>query len=386
MPSIVFVHGIGVRDDGYPAVWPHLDGRLREMRPDRPIGFCFWGGDHGARLGPPAGLTGEAEPDLQAELWAASFADPWWELATLAEKAAQEPVTPLPPHLPRSGPVLRDRVLALGAATIPAASGLDRHLAAAVGDLLGSVVAKECFGRADTIGTELPAALARALVVLTVERAEADGPIVLPRHALDDFEAILITELGGRPMAIVPSWMRRLAGRLVRPYVEAGLRPISWAMAAGRGPLTRGVTPYLGDVMVYLARGDAIRDKIVASVTTQPGPVDLIAHSLGGIACFDLLAQGLLPQVRSLTTVGTQVSYLYRIGALPGLDRDVPVPPLPRWVNVVDRHDALSFPAEPWFPGAVTDHRLDSGLPFPLAHSAYFRNDAFYDLLDEVLA
>ncbi|MEV6599744.1 hypothetical protein AB0M36_23220 [Actinoplanes sp. NPDC051346] len=379
MPSIVFVHGIGVRDDEYRAVWPHLSGRLGELFPGTPATFCFWGGEHGARLDddvPPA-------PDPRAELWAASLADPWWELATLAEKAAQEPARPRPVHLPPAGPALRARLLALAAAPGIAGPDLGPHLAAAVEELLAATVVRECLSRAEAIGAELPSALARALVVLAVARAGTAGPAVLAPGTLDVAEAALVTALGGQPMA-VPGWMRRLAGRLIRPHLEAGLRPLSWALAAAREPLTRGVTPYLGDIMVYLARGERIRDAIAAGIAERPEPVDVIAHSLGGIACFDLLVRGRLPGVRSLVTVGSQISYLYGIDALPALRRGTPPPPLPTWVNVYDRHDALGFPARPAFPQA-DDRRLDSGLPFPLAHSAYFRNPAFYALLEEVI-
>ena len=345
------------------------------MRPESPAAFCYWGGDHGARLddsGPDEGL--------EDDLWAASFADPWWELVALAEKAAQQETALLPPHLPQPEPVLRARLAAVAELSIPAAEGLDRHLGAAVGDLTGTEVVEDCLTRAPAIRDELPAALARALVVLAVARAEADGPVVVPPGTLNALHAVLTTELGGKPM-LVPDWLSRLALRLVRPHIEAGLRPISWALAAARGPITQRITPYLGDVMVYLARGEPIREKIVATIAEQPGPVDVIGHSLGGVVCFDLLAQGRLPQVRSLVTVGTQIPYLYGIDALPGLRREASPPPMPPWVNVYDRHDALSFPAERAFPGVVTDRRLDSGLPFPLSHSAYFRNDAFYEVL-----
>src|SRR4051812_48404656 len=100
MKRVVFVHGIGVRDGAYPSVWPHVEKGLKA-----PAIFCYWGGEHGARLD---GATAPAEP-LPDDLWAVSMTDPWWELAALAEKAAHQEPAPLPPHLTPPGPILRRR-------------------------------------------------------------------------------------------------------------------------------------------------------------------------------------------------------------------------------------------------------------------------------------
>lgn len=382
MPSIVFVHGIGVRDEAYPGVWPHLRDALRRTHPTTPAAFCFWGGEHGARLDP---TPPPAPADPRAELWAAWFEDPAWALAALRERAAHD-VSPVPaPGRVQPGTLLRERLLGLrDAKNVLDEPELDEHLGDAVRDLLAMPVVDDCLSRADALGPELPVALARALVVLAVTRAGGAEPPVLAPGTLDRLDAILVTALGGRPMASF-SWLWRLAERLIRPPARAGLYPVSWALAMTREPLLRRVTPYLGDVLVYLSRGDAIRDSIVRAVAGQPGEVHLIAHSLGGIACFDLLAQGRLPSVRTLVTVGTQIAYLHRIDALPGLRRGSPLPRMPHWINVHDRQDQLSFPAEPEFGDAVRDRRLDSGLPFPLAHSAYFRNEKFHRLLAEVI-
>lgn len=382
MPSIVFVHGIGVRDEAYPGIWPHLRAGLERTHPGMPAEFCFWGGEHGARL---VTATAPEPGDPQAELWAATFEDPVWALVALLERAAQEPAPVSVPGRVPHGAWLRERLIELGdTADVLQDRELDAHLPAAVKDLLAMPVTNDCLSRAEAVGTELPVALSQALVVLTVTRAGGDQPPVLAPGTLDRLHDVLSTALGGRPMARF-SWLWTLAARLLRPPARAGLYPVSWAMAMGREPLLRHFTPYLGDVLVYLSRGEAIRDEIIHTVERQAGPVHLIAHSLGGIACFDLLAHGRLPTVQTLVTVGTQVAYLRQIDALPGLRRDGALPPLPEWVNVYDRQDALSFPAQPAFGAAVRDERLDSGLPFPLAHNAYFRNDSFYRLLADVI-
>lgn len=122
MPSIVFVHGIGVRDGECPAVRPYLENGLEAVRPAIPVTFCYWGGDHGARL--------DEEPDTP----------------------------PPPPHVQQPEQVLRARLAALRGPAVPEGAGLDRYLGDAVGDLTATEVAEDCLTRAPAIRDELPAA------------------------------------------------------------------------------------------------------------------------------------------------------------------------------------------------------------------------------------
>lgn len=388
MASLVFVHGIGVRNQGYPGVWPHLRDRLRTLRPAWQHDLCYWGGQHGARIQETVETADAAPTDEdQIQQWSALFNDPFWELRVLLEDARRHPFGARVPGQAAVGPVIRKRLEQVAAdppdelAAACAATGLAGHLAEAIDEALAVTEVDEALRLAEAIGPGIRAALARAVVAAAVVRAEP----VLVGEDLDRLYALTVTAFGGTPMA-VPNWLLSFAGRLIRPYVHAGLRPLTWAMSAAREPLTRNVTPYLGDIMLYLARGAAIRDEIARHVARLPAPVHVVAHSLGGIACLDLIAAGRLPQVQTLVSVGTQISYLYQIDALPLLARDAPVPALPDWFNVYDPHDLLSFPAEPAFgAGRVTDRRVRGGVPFPMSHSAYFRNDDFYRVLDEVL-
>jgi hypothetical protein len=388
MASVVFVHGIGVRDKDYRGIWPHLRDRLTSLRPDLSNDLCYWGGDQGARLHPtdiPDRV--ESADDERLERWAALIGDPYWELRSLAQGAVIAPGAGLVPGQRPQGPLIAARLRDLGTngPDAYASLGLAEHLPPAVEELLVAPEVIECLRLADAIGPALCGALAHAVVAVTLLRAQRTAAVPIAGDDLDRLDALTVTALGGTPMA-APGWLVGFAARLIRPYVHAGLRPVTWAVSAAREGVTRTVTPYLGDVMLYLSRGAAIRQEIARHVARQEPPVHVIAHSLGGIACLDLLADGRLPGVKTLVTVGTQVSYLYQINALPLLSRDEPVPPLPPWVNVYDRHDFLSFPAEPAF-GArvVTDRYVHSGVPFPMSHSAYFRNDAFYRVLGEVL-
>lgn len=100
----------------------------------------------------------------------------------------------------------------------------------------------------------------------------------------------------------------------------------------------------------------------------------------------DLLATQALPQVRLLVTVGSQAPLLYELNALPALPFGTDLPPtMPRWVNIFDRRDLLAYTGAGVFPGRVEDREVDNRAPFPRSRSAYFANERFYAVLDEVL-
>ncbi len=80
-----------------------------------------------------------------------------------------------------------------------------------------------------------------------------------------------------------------------------------------RGAVSDYVYPMAGDILVYQysERGQQIRQFIERQIKFEKEPVILLAHSLGGVACVELLAEKLrkgekLPQVKLLVTVGSQ--------------------------------------------------------------------------------
>ncbi|HEX3140362.1 MAG TPA: hypothetical protein VHQ87_09915, partial [Rhizobacter sp.] len=151
------------------------------------------------------------------------------------------------------------------------------------------------------------------------------------------------------------------------------------ALRRHRNDLSNAAALPVGDILLYQSRGEEIRKFIRSKIEQATGPVTLLAHSLGGIACFDLLALPNPPKVERLITVGSQSPLLYEIGALPSLKPPQTLPQgFPRWLNVYDRNDFLSYVAKGLF-STATDLEVDSGQPFPDSHSAYFSNDAVWD-------
>ena len=96
----------------------------------------------------------------------------------------------------------------------------------------------------------------------------------------------------------------------------------------------------------------------------------------------DLLIEEPCEGVELLVTAGSQAPFLYEIGALQSLATGQPLPErFPRWLNLYDRRDFLSYVGEKVFPGRVRDVEVNNRQPFPESHSAYWTNPAVWDAI-----
>jgi pimeloyl-ACP methyl ester carboxylesterase len=156
-----------------------------------------------------------------------------------------------------------------------------------------------------------------------------------------------------------------------------------------REQFSESAAPAAGDILLYQARGGLIRNyirrRVKQVVKENGGDVILLAHSLGGIACVDLLATTQLPVVKKLITVGSQASFLYEINALWSLRYGESLPSnFPEWLNLYDPYDFLSYLVAPVFKReTVRDCRIESGQPFPESHSAYWNNPDTWKAIEE---
>ncbi|WNI16430.1 hypothetical protein [Actinacidiphila sp. ITFR-21] len=393
---MIFVHGTGVREPGASETLGRVRDGLRPLRPEVGVVACSWGGSAGSALhanglsvpgyGQARGFPAAADddPDAAVELWGLLYLDPLLELRLPAVESAAR--TELPPGAAPPGEALTAAALSLGGdgrlRDLLEAAGLAGDFAAAVAAVVTAPEWRD-FLRTAGAGEDI-AVPARALLAESVRRRvarEAAAPS-LDGAARDAALARIVELLTGTDRALAPGTHRgpaRLVGRL------AGRLALGLASAQAvkrRSALTDAAHPAAGDVLLYLARGGAIRQAVAQAVRTAEPPVVLLAHSLGGIASLDLLVLTPLPQVALLVTVGSQAPFLYELGALPSLEHDQPLPPhVPRWLNVYDRRDLLGYVGGGVFPGRVEDVRVDSRQPFPLAHSAYWGNPELYRLL-----
>ena len=391
MTTLVLVHGIGAREPGRRPAVLRLTDAVAAANPKVQVQLCYWGGSFGAELladgaSLPAG-PGQAADPAGADLWALLDDDPLYEIRWLA--TAQPPAGRRPPHLPTLGRVLAatlgeivtERALAgdQELSRILVAAGLDDVIAGAVTVVLDAEPTRAVLREAAEPAGELRSALARAVVATAMTRAGVFGqPLELDGRTVAGIVAV-ITDRISDPATLVP------AGRRAGLGTRFGLGAAKWARRRYER-FAFGVTPYAGDVMKYLANGAPLRELVRTSIVDAAPPVVVLGHSLGGVACVDLLAGPDAPEVEALITLGSQAPYLYEIDALPQLRFGRQLPPrFPRWVNVFDPMDLLAFAAGRLFAGHASDRVVDNGAPFPRAHSAYFSNPEVHSLITEVL-
>ncbi|MFE9933775.1 hypothetical protein [Streptomyces sp. NPDC005533] len=412
----LFVHGTGVRRERHDRLFALVRERLTRRFPDAAVESCYWGDRFGATLGaggrsvPGLRRPGpDAEPDpVDAETaeWALLLADPLCELRVLAEAGwegragadgddVEDDGFAMPGVQPAGA-----RVLGLLAAVPPAppragdelgallyGTGLAAGFAAALETTARSAEAARAGARAahEPQARELATALARAVTAAALARAGAEADCTGAER--DRLVELLTTRLGGD--ARVPG--ARAAAVLGRLALRVTTQPL---LNAWRGSLTVGATPALGDILRYQARGHDLRTFLHARIAADPAPTVLIGHSLGGIALVDLLALAAargeaVPGAELLVTVGSQAPFLYELGALTALEPGAKLPyGFPRWLNVYDRQDVLSYLAGPVFPGdpRVSDHEVGSRQPFPACHSAYWKQDSLYERIEQAVA
>ena len=403
MTTVIFVHGTGGRKEAYAETLQQMEQSLQKRRPEAKLVPCLWGDLLGAKLNAggasiPTYKEAQGGHELTPEeesvrLWSSLYQDPFYELRLLglrplqAQRAVPGQLTP--------AQELKGRVETLSTA-IALQSRLD-----ALG--IGSVFKQACevitgadsklFGRLlETTSRPLDsdyAAIARAIVSASRLLCEEQGlyPWLLENDQLRD-EAV---------DAIQKTLTRDETARgILLNWTKSQLTGLAFGFGTNkikrkRGAVTDGAYPFAGDIMVYQAKGKKIREFIRSQIEHEQvkPPVILLAHSLGGIACVDLLVEhDLRAKIACLITVGSQAPFFYEIDALQTLAYGEPLPEhFPQWLNLYDLRDFLSYVGncEGIFPGKLTDVQVDNRQPFPEAHGAYWANEQTWNAIEKVL-
>ncbi|MFE4263585.1 hypothetical protein [Streptomyces sp. NPDC056883] len=412
----LFVHGTGVRRERHDTLFALVRDRLTARFPGATVDSCFWGERYGATLSadgrsvPGLGAPGTVPGPDQEEIaeWGLLIADPLCELRVLAEAGWDTASGGHPdddpdgdafamPGVQSAGGRVLELLDALSGvpgvpdggeqAALLLGTGLAAGFPAALESVSRSAEAARAGDRAtgETQARELAKALARAVTAAALASAGAEADCTGAER--DRLVELITARLGGD--ARFPG--ARAAAVLGRLALRVTTQPL---LNAWRGSLTVGATPALGDILRYQARGADLRAFLHERITAEPGPTVLIGHSLGGIALVDLLALAAargepVPGVELLVTVGSQAPFLYELGALAGVVPGTKLPyAFPRWLNVYDRQDVLSYLAEPVFPGdpRVSDQEIGSRQPFPACHSAYWKQDSLYARIERAVA
>jgi hypothetical protein len=382
--TIVFVHGTGVRLKAYRRGFDSAREQAAKFGITAAFVECAWGDPLGIAFEgrsvpgePSEKQLREAEEDFAQ--WSWLFDDPLHELLSLTIRDTSDVAKPPkpPPNRKPSWKQLWDKIAAYQPSSefelLLERGGLKAFWPQAWSQIVvPQDIAELAFERSAHELPEASNALARALVaelhVVAVghrhpgpNRALRDSLVL---RLLNDWEQVVYAKSG-----FFANLLKRAATRALRrhrnDFMDAAAFPI-------------------GDVLLYQSRGATVRDYIRSKIVKAEPPVTVIAHSLGGIACFDLLSMPDPPPITSLVTVGSQSSLLYEIGALASLKPPQPLPKgFPRWLNIYDRNDFLSYVAKPLFAEA-DDLEVESGQPFPESHSAYFTNDKTWMAIHEL--
>jgi hypothetical protein len=399
----VLVHGTGVREPAYTALFDHVRSNVAELAPGVPLLPCYWGGACGTQLHhsgksipeyDTARAIEDVDPDDAAAVrWDLLNQDPLLELRLLGSRATvgarlggdETPAEEMAGALERLEPAgaLADHL---------ARAGLTDTFDSARDTVAGSDAFRRAVASAEADVAELRFATARAVVVLAIRTADAalmasdgfDGHGVVPVWTVagpvrDEIVERVMDELGGQDRGVF-DWLGQQVTGLAAWY---GTRKVR----RKRGAITDAGSAAAGDILFYQARGTHIREFIAGAVRKAKPPVTLIAHSLGGIASVDLLVSGQVPEVELLVTVGSQAPYLYELNALVSLEWSQALPvDFPRWLNIYDPRDFLSYLAAPVFTGTqkgVRDVEVDNRESFPRSHSAYWSNPATWRAIAE---
>jgi hypothetical protein len=437
MTTVLFIHGTGTRETAYRTALSQIRDQLRDLQPAVRVEGFYWGGTLGTDLHfEGASIPGyqtsrgvlteslddESGPDaahvqaeIQSLIWEQLERDPLFEFRQLGAAVAS---VALPPGAAQQWPEALE-ALQHPLATTPSGQELEARLTAAhlSPDFKAAVDAVSESPLVRTVlAADAPAhlaVLARALLatLLVLPARTAAGNEALDALAMDaqqrDAWAGLLAEhlqdvrYPPNSRGVVEFAKHAFDDLVKAPFVWSAAHVATWRARKRRRSLTDGSSAAVGDILWYQAHGRRLREEIarLAVGYAQQGPVVLLAHSLGGIACVDTLIEQAPAGVKLLITAGSQAPYFYEIGALASKPlTPAPRPPLPhalpgtfpRWLNFHDPRDLLSYLAAPIFqtPGAgvpPADHELDNGCSFPASHSAYWQNPALWNLAKPVL-
>ena len=395
MTTVIFVHGTGVRQREYEKTFKTIQTKIHEKRSDIKVIPCLWGD----QLGTVLGANGESIPsydetlalnepleseDKEIVLWAYLYSNPLYELELLALKPGEDGSAN--PFEDSPGEELRLSVENLTIEGELTEKLTEAGIAGVFDEAKKQVVNSNAYNQVlqniSEISSEYYNAIARAITaaaILESEEKEEYPPILNDANLRDQVVKLLSQALVEEELGI-GNWVLGQIGGLALPaitnYVERK-----------RGDVTNKISPTPCDILLYQTRGQKIRDFIENIIASAEPPVVLIAHSLGGIACVDLLIEKSLPQVAHLITVGSQAPFLYEINALYSLEFGQPLPEhFPKWLNIYGKRDFLSYIGgkifnKPNQPEKVKDIEVISRQPFPRSHGAYWTNPTTWDAI-----
>jgi hypothetical protein len=407
--DIVYVHGIGVRGNAYNTEFRLIREKLsacdffKENGKEIKFHRCAWGDEYGSSMlnggqSVPEERkrnsdTSKDDKKLKQGLWTLLYREPLFEINVLTmrdqEREGWRGARPQFGSDP-SGERLRKKVKAIAFSenlkTLFEQEGITEAL----------------FQQGKSLILESQDFSDAMKILNSSSTIPYDYVTALSRGILAQIGLLLISESGQESSFSLTSEKSDLLAQEIADKIadqEKG------AISAGKKFLTKiamnflrsrrfkASTDYserLGDILKYQARGQDIRDYIYSIITECQGSVIVIAHSLGGIACVDLFLEKQLPDnVKLLVTVGSQAPALYELGALVNQkyisDAGKLPDSFPKWLNIYDRDDFLSYVGSKIFPGRIVDVEVSTEKLFPASHNDYWKQPGTWNAINNTL-
>lgn len=406
MATLLFVHGTGVRGQAFDKTFYAVSSNVSANRMNVRVLSCSWGEAVGVQA--PTTLNSLPVPHQRTDVtgidvapnetaselrWSLLYLDPLYEVRTYAAIAPMRDDDGLGGS-DRAGRVTEDLLANSSLRNLQASRTGIEQAGHFTKDLLPEALKLlEEGGLLENALTSWPLedverrrpVLARAIVAAWCCVAAQRGLPALDGELRDSLYADITVALGGATKGIKDELLGTLIG--LSGYAASTL--FGPAIRRNRGALTEVHLEKTNDVLLYqTARGGrAIREFIANSIRSCEKPVFVLAHSLGGIACAELLVEDHSIQVEGLITCGTQVSFLAESDTLAILRRGMALPEtFPKWLNAFDPSDLLSYPAEGVFGRRVEDLELRSRQPFPWCHGSYWTSRTLWQRIGEFLA
>lgn len=378
--TLLFVHGTGVRNETCETTIEQIRSKVREFEVPCRVEALLWGDVLGVDfpgMSLPEPIQRTEFEENQALRWEYLRVDPLFDLKLWCTPGIRQDTVGdytgaelWDDHISRYTPSLELSVLL-------AANNLENLFSAAWGKVTDSSLPERAFR---TAGVE-HATVARVFAEAVTAQLMFDGGIASPPTALPNPLANKIVE------RLLFDW-----GQMGRAVKDILLRMFGKATAQVIRPMrsnaSRIVAPAIGDILNYLnaPNGADLRNLIRKKIELIEGEVFLLSHSLGGIACFETMAEARPEKVAGLITAGSQAPLLYEFDALSTLRLGCPLPKtFPPWLNFYDENDLLSYRANLVF-DCKADWQLDSMLPPFEAHSSYWKQDITWHTIREFVS
>ena len=384
MATVIFVHGISIRFKDYKVYMSRIEGALGSKLPKVKVTGCLWGDDLGAKLladgasiprySQTKAMEQAAATIEESQRWDLLAEDPLIEFSLLALRPSTQ--SDFDPRGTKSEKEILDERLRKGNLSPVLISEFEARgiTSQLLEDSRRQICENNLYSVAlksasDDLG-EFQEAWSRAVVALVM--AKTEGMVISPNLA-SSLAAQLSRELGNQQKGLISDWLSQAMATVA-----------TRALMNRRGRISDAIVPFVGDVLVYQGNGQRIRDRIAKQIgEVEDSSIVLLGHSLGGIACVDLLAENALPSVKLLITAGSQSPLLYEMDALQRIRFGQQLPAhFPAWLNIYDMRDFLSYVAEPVFKDPrVQDKLVDNRQQFPQSHGAYWSNPSVWDLI-----